>query len=164
MVNEEKSTCTSTFTFDNDLTFPSIKGITLPCGVDRLNGTLTTDVISCNILLLLSRISMKKPGMMIHFKSDTLLIGGDEFKLNFTSSGHYLLTLSIWLVNGKSVFWHRSMKQWIRRKIWETPKANGTSASSQINWLNYEKLRSWWLRFRKTCPICFWVLYYVHQV
>ena len=91
-VREEEST--STFTFGDGVTFPSLKRMILPCKIGDREGTVTTDVVECNIPLLLSRSSMKKARMIIDLVEDNIRVNNMICKLNFTTSGHYLLNLS----------------------------------------------------------------------
>ena len=84
----------STFTFADGVTVPSIRRVTLPCCVGGVCGTLVTDVVQCSIPLLLSKCSMKKARMMVNFETDEVTVCGKVVKLRSSSSGHYLLPIS----------------------------------------------------------------------
>ena len=62
-----------------------------------VEGQLTTDVVDCNIPLLLSKRSMKSVGMILDFKNDKATVGKErrDIKLKITKSGHYALPLSL---------------------------------------------------------------------
>ena len=84
----------ATFTFGDGATKRSIKKMIMPCYINGKRSTIETDVVSCDIPLLLSRKSMKKGKMIIDFGYDSLTVGGNKVKLESTNSGHYLLPLS----------------------------------------------------------------------
>lgn len=89
---EDKST--STFTFADGVTVPSIKRVTLPCSIGNISARIVTDVVDCNIPLLLSRRSMKKAEMLVNFATDQVKIQGRVIDLQTSTSGHYLLPIS----------------------------------------------------------------------
>lgn len=89
---EEKSI--STFTFADGVTVPSIKRVTLPGYVGNMCARIVTDVVDCNIPLLLSRRSMKRAAMLINFATDQVKIQGRVIDLQTSASGHYLLPIS----------------------------------------------------------------------
>ena len=85
----------ATFTFGDGKTVNSSKRVSLPCWIGGMKANITTDIVQCNVPLLLSKKSMKKAGMVINFKEDTLNVCGKTLKLKDTSSGHYLLDISL---------------------------------------------------------------------
>ena len=85
----------SSFTFGDGLGEKSMKRVVLPCYIGGKRSTIETDVVKCNIPLLLSKPAMKKGKMCLNFANDTLDVGGNTIKLQSSSSGHYLLPLSI---------------------------------------------------------------------
>ena len=89
---EESST--ATFTFADGVTVPSLKRITLPCVIGGMRAGIATDVVECNIPLLLSGRSMKKAKMLINFDTDQATIQGRIIDLHTSESGHYLLPIS----------------------------------------------------------------------
>ena len=82
---------TSVFKFGDGKRMKSLKRVVLPCVLAGKNVTIRTDVVACNVPLLLSKTSMKRAGMIINLNNDTALIFGKNVKLNVTSIGHYML-------------------------------------------------------------------------
>ena len=56
--------------------------------------TIKTDVVDCNIPLLLSKASMKRVKLSLDFDNDTICINRVTVPLKCTASGHYALPLS----------------------------------------------------------------------
>ena len=54
---------------------------------------LSTDVVDCNLPLLISKQSMKKGRMVLDFGEDSVKIKNKWVKLVIASSGHYMLPL-----------------------------------------------------------------------
>ncbi len=73
--------------------YTSEKRITLPAVLGKKNVSIETDVIDCDLPLLLSKESMKKAETEIHFRDDEVSMLGQNLKLHFTSSGHYSVPL-----------------------------------------------------------------------
>jgi len=84
-----------TFTFGDGKTVNSKRKVTIPCWMGGISGRVTTDVVDCNIPLLLSRRSMKTVGFMLNFKKDTVTVNNRHIKLKVTKSGHYALPISL---------------------------------------------------------------------
>ena len=82
------------FTFGDGTTVTSSKCLTVPCMIGGLRGSIKTEVVDCNIPLLLSKSSMKKAKMVVNFGSDQVAACGRHINLKTSSSGHYLLPLS----------------------------------------------------------------------
>ena len=93
LVKVEKSN--QTFTFGDGKTVVSSRKMTLPCWMGGMKGEMCTDVVDCNIPLLLSRKSMKATGMILNFKKDEVSVGGRAIKLKITKSGHLALPISL---------------------------------------------------------------------
>ena len=55
---------------------------------------IVTDVIDCDLPLLLSRSAMQKAGTKIDFRRDKVTTFGKEQDLHFTTSGHYCIPLN----------------------------------------------------------------------
>ena len=74
-----------TFTFGDGKTYTSKRKIKLPCWLGGLRGEFYTDVIDCNIPLLLSRKSMKAIDAVLHFKKEEMTIqgGGTHQTINY---------------------------------------------------------------------------------
>ena len=90
-----ESVSDSNFTFGDGSSYCSLKRVILPCYIGGVNANVTTDVVDCNIPLLLSSKSIKKTDMIWNFKNDSVQIGKNIIMLEKTSSGHYLLRLSM---------------------------------------------------------------------
>ena len=90
-----ESSSSASFTFGDGRSFPSIKKLLLPCWIGNQRASITTDVVSCNIPLLMSGSSMKKANMVWDFGNDCVEIGPEEINLKRSSSGHFLLPLSL---------------------------------------------------------------------
>ena len=75
----------------------SKRRVTIPCWMGGEQGVVSTDVVDCNIPLLLSRKSMKLAGMILDFPNDKVTVGKKkrDIKLKTTKSGHYALPLSL---------------------------------------------------------------------
>ena len=84
----------STFTFADGVTVHSLKRVSLPCKIGGIQVKLATDVVECNIPLLMSHRSMKRGRMIINFGSDQVRIGDKTIDLGVSRSGHYLLPLA----------------------------------------------------------------------
>ena len=93
LLKEESSP--ATFTFGDGITVKSKKKLTLPCMIGGIRGRVITDVVHCDIPLLLSKKSMKSIGMILNFKEDTVKVRDRNIKLQSTSSGHYALPLRL---------------------------------------------------------------------
>ena len=83
------------FTFGDGRSVTSIRKVTMPCWMGGQRGTIITDVVECNIPLLLSRRTMKRVGMKLDFRNDVVNVNGRDIKLKVTKSGHYALPLSL---------------------------------------------------------------------
>ena len=83
------------FTFGDGRTVISKRKVTMPCWMGGVPGMITTDVVDCNIPLLLSRKSMKNTGMILNFKKDELTVNNRPMRLKVTKSGHYALPISL---------------------------------------------------------------------
>ena len=91
MVREEKSSCT--FTFGDGETYRSTRRVIFPCWIGVVRSELSTDVVECNLPLLISKQSMKKGKMVLDFGEDSVKIRNKWVKLMVASSGHYMLPL-----------------------------------------------------------------------
>ena len=83
----------STFTFGDGVTIKSNQKVTLPCYIGGMRSTITTDVVDCDIPLLLSKRSMKKAKMVLDFENDSVTLGQTKIALKTSSSGHYLFPI-----------------------------------------------------------------------
>ena len=81
------------FTFGDGASVKSIKRVKFPCVLGGTEGTIVTDVVPCNLPLLLSKTSMKRGKMSLFFETDSVAISGKKVALQCTTSGHYILPL-----------------------------------------------------------------------
>jgi hypothetical protein len=81
------------FRFGDGVRKVSQKCVLLPCVLAGVNINIRSDVVDCDIPLLLSKASMKKAGMVIDMVSDTVQVFGKRLKLGSTSIGHYILPI-----------------------------------------------------------------------
>ena len=91
-IKYEKSS--SVFRFGDGKRMTSLKRAIIPCVLAGRNISIRTDVVDCNIPLLLSKASMKTAGMIINTNNDTVKVYGCEIKLGTTSIGHYKLFIA----------------------------------------------------------------------
>ena len=91
---KEEST-TSSFTFGDGRSIKSNKCLVLPCYIAGMRSEIKTDVVPCEIPLLMSKAAMKRAKMLINFENDSAVICGRKVKLISTASGHYCLPLSL---------------------------------------------------------------------
>lgn len=85
----------STFTFGDGRTIQSVGKVTIPGWIGGIRSNITTDIVQCNIPLLLSRKSMKNVRMKICFAEDIVEVCGRKVKLVTTASGHYVLPIAL---------------------------------------------------------------------
>ena len=83
----------SVFKFCDGKCMTSLKCAIIPCVLAGKNIHIRTDVVDCNLPLLLSKASMKKAGMIIDTNTDTAMVFGCKVKLGTTSIGHYMLSI-----------------------------------------------------------------------
>ena len=85
----------TSFTFGDGRSVKSNRRIVLPCHIAGIAGCIKTDVVPCNIPLLLSRAAMKKGKMKMDFDKDVATFMDKNIALATTVSGHYSLPLSL---------------------------------------------------------------------
>lgn len=83
----------TSFKFGDGDTVRSKGKAVVPCVLAGRNVNIRTDVVDCNIPLLLSRSAMKRAGIVIDFSGDTATLFGRNYKLNITSTGHYSIPI-----------------------------------------------------------------------
>ena len=65
----------------------------MPADISGKKIFIRTEVVECDLPLLLSKEAMKRANTSIDFSTDTVIILGSTQKLLFTSSGHYCVPL-----------------------------------------------------------------------
>ena len=81
------------FRFGDGDIYKSIKKVVLPVNIGGLDERLGTEVVECFIPLLLSRKSMEKGDISIHYGKNTGTIRGKALKLQYTSTGYHCISL-----------------------------------------------------------------------
>ena len=90
----EYSTTTSVFKFGSNKKIKALKSVKIPIELGRKKTTLQTDVVSEDIPLLFSKLSMKKAKMQLDTEKDVCTMLGEKIKLINTSTGHYAIPIS----------------------------------------------------------------------
>ena len=90
----KESPSNSVFTFGDGGMVDSMRKVVVPCYINNKRSTIETDIVKCDIPLLMSHKAMKRGKMIIDFGNDTLKVGNVKVDLKKTESGHYLLPLS----------------------------------------------------------------------
>ena len=83
----------TSFKFGSGERVTSMKVVNIPSIISGRKVFIETDVVNCDLPLLLSKDAMKKAEMNIDFSTDTVRIFGQKQKLLFTSSGHYCIPI-----------------------------------------------------------------------
>ena len=81
------------FRFGDGRILTSVKSVHLPVVIAGKALTLSTDVVTSTIPMLLSKKVLKKLDTKIDMSDDTAVIMGQKIPLNETSSGHYCISL-----------------------------------------------------------------------
>ena len=83
-----------TFKFGDGITYPSLKQVNIPVSIGGIKGHILSDVVDCEIPLLLSKPSLKAANSKLDFVNDTISMYGREIHLQHTSNGHYCIPLT----------------------------------------------------------------------
>ena len=92
-LNVTQSDSNGIFKFGNGRSIKSNRKVEIPVIIEDIPVLLTTDVISFDIPLLLSKESMKQTNTAIGFKNDYAELFGKRINLFFTSLGHYCIPI-----------------------------------------------------------------------
>ena len=71
---------TKSFKFRDELKLKSLKTVTLPCVIAKMNVKIISDIVDANIPLLLSKTAMKRVQMTLNFNNDTAEMFGKRIK------------------------------------------------------------------------------------
>ena len=85
---------TNSFKFGSGQSFRSMKKVKVPARIGSMSISIETDIVDTEIPMLLSQNSMKKAKAKLNFGEDTVEMFGEKIKLNFTTSGHYMIDLN----------------------------------------------------------------------
>ena len=82
------------FRFGNGKKFQSQKRVRLPCEIAGTECYVDTDVVKCDIPLLLSKPSMKRAKITLDLSNDKAVIFGNTITLKTNPSGHYCIDIT----------------------------------------------------------------------
>ena len=88
----EKSS--NSFKFGNGKSLNSEKMVTFSAQIGKENIIIKSDVIDCDLPLLLSKSAMKKANVKIDFSNDVVNMLNQKINIVFTASGHYTVPIS----------------------------------------------------------------------
>ena len=81
------------FRFGDGGRINSFETATIPAEIAGIRCQIITEVIKIDILLLLSKASLKKAEACLDSENDKALMIGQEIQLQLTSSGHYCVNI-----------------------------------------------------------------------
>ena len=87
-ITEEKSSTRFRFGVGGPI-YVSERKVKFPAMLGTKKVTIESDIIDCELPLLLSKESMKRAETAINFKDDKVSMLGQTLDLKFTTSGHY---------------------------------------------------------------------------
>ena len=86
--------CKSYFRFGDGVEVESTLKVTLPIAIGKKNASIEVAVVDKELPLLLSRASMERGAVRLHFDTKIIHILGQQLPLEFTSSGHPCIPLT----------------------------------------------------------------------
>ena len=81
------------FRFADGKIYTSIENVLIPAEMGGLKVNVETDVLPCDLPLLLSKCSMQKANTKLDPENNKATMFGREIDLTFTTSGHYCIPL-----------------------------------------------------------------------
>ena len=91
VINMESS---KPFKFGDGKVVHSIKKVKIPAKLGKAKCCIETEVVPCDIPLLLSKASLKRAGAGLDLENDTATMLKQQLALEVTSSGHYCINIS----------------------------------------------------------------------
>ena len=88
----------NSFRFGDGRTVQSLGLVHIPVYIGSKKSILSTDIVHCDIPLLMSRDTLHKSSAIIDFKKNTVSMFGESISITLSSSGHYCLPLTRKLV------------------------------------------------------------------
>ena len=82
------------FKFGAGDTYQSLKQVDIPVSIAGMDARIRTDVVDCEIPLLLSKGSLKDADAQLDFRDDNITMYGKEINLQHTSNCHYCIPLT----------------------------------------------------------------------
>ena len=71
-----------------------MKQVNIPVSITGMDARIQTDVVDCEIPLLLSKGSLKDADAQLDFVNDNINMYDKEINLQHTSDGHYCIPLT----------------------------------------------------------------------
>ena len=90
----KKTSSSNKFRFGDGATYSSIKYVTFPIYIQGKRHFLSSDVVTCDVPLLLSRESLERADAEIYFGKGEVLFLGKMITVVTTLFGHYCLPLT----------------------------------------------------------------------
>ncbi|KAJ8039824.1 hypothetical protein HOLleu_13947 [Holothuria leucospilota] len=90
---KSSSTSKQEFHFGDGVTVASKEKVVLPAMIGNTYCDIATEVVSCDIPLLLSKDSLKRANAVLDLANDTATILGQSIPLECTPSGHHCVNL-----------------------------------------------------------------------
>lgn len=84
----------NSFRFGDGRLVQSLGCVQIPVYIGQKRVTLSTDIVPCDIPLLISRHSMHRAGAVINFQTHSVTLFGQLVSVMISSSGHYCLPLT----------------------------------------------------------------------
>ena len=104
---EKSATSSKTlYRFGDGIESRSKKVIRIPMNIYGKQITVEVDVVDNEIPLLISRPTMSRLGMVVDTRQHCVEIDGKVFKLEFNTSGHYVIPVSEWADESCNVVFH----------------------------------------------------------
>ncbi|XP_063676591.1 uncharacterized protein LOC134812913 [Bolinopsis microptera] len=97
-------------------TLESSKKVIIPVTICTHEIWLEVHIVNSDIPLLLSLMSMKNMGVHLNFETDTVTIRGEDYKLELTESGHYVIPIKEQNVKFESILIAEERSQEINLK------------------------------------------------
>ena len=88
ILNKESN---AVFRFGDSEPIKATHTVLLPLKIQNMDFTLETEVVPCDVPLLLSKETMKKAGAKMNFVNDKIELFGTEVPMICTTSGHYAI-------------------------------------------------------------------------
>ena len=82
------------FRFGDGQVYDSNRTVVIPIHFGSQKAQLEVNIVSCNVPLLLSRLSLKRANSKLDFSNDKINILGEQVPIHISNSGHYCISLS----------------------------------------------------------------------
>lgn len=90
----QESASLKSFKFGPSMNYLPLKQGNIPVNISGMTANILTDVVACEVPLLLSRKSMKDANCVLYFVSNIVDTFGKDIPLQHTSIGHYCSCLT----------------------------------------------------------------------